>query len=184
MLILACDYIILFTANPNVVNLALPGLPAPAQTFTPGGPNVGVFGKPGGLSGAQAMKGFVSGITLKPGASVDGMKASTVQAIDYLELDCAAKSGGSCAVNITSGTDSHAAGTGHAVGNKADFQPNQNLDSYITSFGTKAYVRSDGAQIYAVPGVGLIADERSKPTNCGTRCGWSGPHWDMTGPGN
>jgi hypothetical protein len=124
----------------------------------------------------------VKDITVKPGASVNGLQLSTVNAIDSLEAGCRSAKG-SCSILITSGTDSHAAGTGHAVGNKADFQPNANLDAYITSL-PKGVVRSDGAQTYLLPGGGSVADERTRPPNCGTSCGWSGSHWDMKGPGH
>ena len=184
LLLLAGAYIILNTVNPNLLNLNLPALsPLPVQG---GGPNTGVPTQ-GNVAGAgwttaQVLANFnqVGGITVKDGASVNGLLQQTVYDIDTLESSCR-QAEGSCSIVITSGTDSHAAGTGHALGYKADIRSGNNggdpnIDAFITSQPIAGYETINGTRValYAFGG-GTIADERNVPGVT--------PHWDLSSGG-
>ncbi|MDE2018841.1 MAG: hypothetical protein KGJ13_00665, partial [Patescibacteria group bacterium] len=184
ILLLAGAYIILNTVNPNLLNLNLPTL-SPISSVG-GGPNTGVPTQgnvPGaGWTTAQVMANFnqVGGISVKDGASVNGLLQQTVNDIDNLASSCR-QAEGSCNIVITSGTDSHAAGTGHAEGYKADIRSasqggDPNIDKFITSQPIAGYETINGTKVtlYAF-GTGTIADERNVPGVT--------PHWDLSSGG-
>jgi hypothetical protein len=182
LLLLAGAYIVLYTINPNLLNLNLPTLtPISIPTPAGGGTNTGnpgagnVAGQ--GLNTAQVMANFnaAGNITVKPGADVNGLLLQTVQDIDNLEASCK-QAQGSCPIVITSGTDSHAAGTGHALGYKADLRTSSALDAFITSLPQAGSEQINGVTVplYAFGG-GTIADERNVPGVA--------PHWDLSSGG-
>ncbi len=167
LLLLASAYLILFTINPNLVDLSLtlPSIPAGQTNGTGGDKGGGV-----GLSQSTALPELGPNFSLKPGASIDGIQQDTVDDLINLQGQCATASGGSCPVVITSGTDSHDTGTCHANGEKADLRSGGSLDSFITSL-PKGPIRKDGAQLYYFGG-GTIADER--------HLSGVSPHWDLS----
>ncbi len=177
LLLLGCAWLILNTINPNLTKCQLPVLPpvnipqaSPLGATIPTGLGTSSGGEPTSVA-AQQLAG--AGVSIKPGASVDGMQQGTVADVDILAQQCAqADGGGSCNVVITAGTDgTHAAGQcSHSNGYKADLRPNASLNSFITS-QPNAGVRSDGATLYAFDG-GTIADERNLP---GVPA-----HWDLS----
>ncbi len=183
LLLLAGAYIILNTINPNLLNLNLPTLtPVSAPAPTGGGANTGnpgagnVAGQ--GLNTAQVLANFAQAGDITIGGqntSVNGLLQQTVQDIDNLESSCKQAEGG-CPIVITSGTDSHDAGTGHALGYKADLGPSPSLNSFITSQPIAGYEQVNGVTVplYAFGG-GTIADERNVPGVA--------PHWDLSSGG-
>jgi hypothetical protein len=185
LLLLGGAYIILNTINPNLINLNLPTL-SPLSVQTGGGANTGNPGAvntPGqGMNTAQVLANFnaAGDITVKPGASVEGLQLQTVQDIDSLEAACK-QAQGSCPLVITSGTDSHDPGTGHTLGYKADIRSgtnggDPNVDTFITSLPKAGYENINGVQVtlYAFC-TGTIADERNVPGVT--------PHWDLSSGG-
>jgi hypothetical protein len=186
MLLLAGAYIILFTINPNLVNLALPALPTTPTTPVGGGVGgpTGGGGAAGGLSQADAQRelngagiaavssGNCTDRTNARCTSFDGMKQSTVDALISFKDRCG------CAVTVTGGTEvGHSAGVdSHANGYKADIAVNPVDDAYImnkangfTPLGPRS---SDGAQQYKDPSSGAIFARETHPN-----------HWDITAPG-
>jgi hypothetical protein len=179
LLLLGCAYLILYTINPNLTKCQLPVLSSiniastqtsPFNISPPPGLGTSSGGELGSVA-AQQLAG--AGVSIKPGASVNGMQQGTVADIDALAQQCAQTDGGaSCNVVITAGTDgAHAAGEcSHSNGYKADLRSTPALSSFITSLPV-AGTRSDGATLYAFNG-GTIADETNLP-------GVS-PHWDLS----
>lgn len=178
LLLLAGAYAILYTVNPALTSCSLPTLTGIQDSS--GGTGSGGVGSTGsgvgqGLSASQAQAQLISaGVTIKSGASVDGLQQSTVSTISQLAAQCAQQSAGAtCGVVITAGTDgdhSTLTACNHANGYKADLRPNLSLDAFITKL-PRAETRSDGAPLYKFNG-GVIADERNLPPIA--------PHWDLS----
>jgi hypothetical protein len=185
LLLLAGAYLVLYTINPNLVSLSLPTLSAiNIQAPSTGGGGSAGTGQPGqgnvpgsGLNTAQVTANFqTAGITVKPGAGLDGMLQQTVSDIDNLEASCK-QAEGSCNMLITEGTGAHAAGTGHSLGYKADIGAgDSNLNAFITSLPQAGGRTENGVWVqYYAYGGGTIADERNVPG--------VGPHWDLSSGG-
>jgi hypothetical protein len=200
ILLLGGAYLILNIINPQLTNLTLPTLQntgktsnqvtVPATTGSNGGGTGGSGGgtapAPGslgqGMSAADAKAALnAAGVSIKTGpnaANVAGMLPITVSDIDNLAMACAASNGGSsCGVMITEGTGAHAAGTAHALGEKADISSQSAaLNNFIMSLGPPVGSRQEGSPPatvnYYAYGAGTIADERNVPG--------VGAHWDLS----
>jgi len=190
LLLLGGAYIILYTVNPNLINLNLPTLesidiPSPGTSFNlPNGQlceNTATgytCGTSSGLTqaGAQQILAQV-GITERSSGncsdqnnpnctSLQGMQMTTVMELENLKENC------NCNVTITGGTEvGHAAGdVSHLNGYKADIDPNSTVSTYITNNFTPLGPRSsDGAQQFKDPLTGAIYARE-------------GSHWDITVP--
>ena len=187
LILLFGAYLILYTINPNLVNLKLKTLDsvsvtAPTTGGTTGGASGGwgtgsdVNGQGGQFSGGgasgctncltdtQARQTLTSAnINIKTDgvpANLEGIQQSTVNGVIGLRNDCG------CTITITSATDSHAAGTAHANGYKVDLRLNDGINNYITGNFTYIGLRGDdNAPQYAGPGGAIYARE--------------GNHWDV-----
>ncbi|MDP3948667.1 MAG: hypothetical protein Q8Q17_01820 [bacterium] len=192
LILLFGAYLILYTINPNLINLSLPTLsnvnvPMPVGggggmgTGTGGGWGTGgnYDGGAGGTSGgagasscfncltdAQVRQSFgQNGVQIKTGAGaarVEGLQQSIVNAVLELKSNCP-----SCEIVVTEGTGGrHQPGTySHANGYKVDIRPNDTLDRYLEKSENFVGVRSDGAPMYRGPGGAIYAKEHN--------------HWDV-----
>src|SRR3989338_3008258 len=192
LILLFGAYLILYTINPNLINLSLPTLssvsvsaPAATRGGTPVGSTGGwgtggsYDGGAGGTSGgagasscfncltdAQVRQSFgQNGIQIKTGAGaarVEGLQQSIVNAVLDLKSNCP-----SCEIMVTEGTGGgHQTGTySHANGYKVDLRLNDTLNRYLEKSENFVGVRSDGAPMYRGPGGAIYAKEHN--------------HWDV-----
>lgn len=168
ILLLAGAYFILNVINPNLVNLTLPKLDQiNIQSNSGGGTGNGTSISGGSSVDSQAAKNLSnSGISVKPGASVDGLRNSMVNALTSLSGKCG------CSITVTAGTDgTHNPGEySHAAGYKADLRLNDGLNNYITNNYNSIGTRSDGAAMYKDPSTGAVYARE-------------GSHWDVVSKG-
>ncbi|MFO0704894.1 MAG: pilin [Candidatus Andersenbacteria bacterium] len=118
----------------------------------------------GTLTDAEARKQLAgSGIDIKSGASLEGIRQSTIDGIKRLKAECP-----TCKITITSGTDgTHDTGTySHGNGYKLDLRLDQSLTSYIRTNYTGIGVRKgDNAPLYR--------------DSLGNVYAYEGDHWDV-----
>ena len=170
LILLFGAYLILYTINPNLINLSLPTLrsvsvPAPATGVSPPiiTPTTQVTG---GLTDAQVRQAFgQNGVQIKTGAGaarVEGLQQSIVNAVLELKSNCP-----SCEIMVTEGTGGrHRPGAySHANGYKVDLRLNDTLNRYLEKSENFVGVRSDGAPMYRGPGGAIYAKEHN--------------HWDV-----
>ena len=190
LLLLAGAYLILYTINPNLTKCTLPSLSSVAAA--PGGGTTGGGTSGGGRGGntppangtpipnSQACQALSSAGVSASCSILNGIQQSTVDALTDLTKECP---GASVAVtSVTGGSHSTRGGCTHSNGYKADISSNSSIDSCVTGSNngfTSAGTRGDGAALYAGPDGAIFADERTKPSNCGNPCSWTGPHWDI-----
>lgn len=122
--------------------------------------------EPGELSDAQARQLLAdAGISVnaqEPQTSLEGMKASTIQAIINLKNACG------CDVTVTGGTETNAGHSdAHLDGLKYDMRTSPDVTKYILSNFTELSKRSDGAPQYQDPKTKIIY-------------ALEGDHWDVT----
>jgi hypothetical protein len=178
LLLLAGAYLILYTVNPNLVNLGLPKLQSISIeniVVSSASPATGSPLSGGGGVDANALQDLHNaGIVIDNSTvNVTGLLNATVQDAEALKSLCG------CNVDVTSGTDSHAAGTTHAMGYNLDIATNSALNNFITSqpvYGTWQGGAVPGATLYKITAsdgtVFTIADERNIPGE--------GPHWHLS----
>ncbi len=195
LLLLGGAYIILYTINPNLINLNLPAL-SPLNISTAGTPFTLPNGQlcentdtgsscatSGGLDQATAQASLAAfGITTTSSGnctdqsnprctSLQGMQQSTVNELVQFKQMCQQSNSG-CTVTVTGGTEvGHANGDiSHLNGYKADIDPNPQVSSFITQNFTPIGTRSsDGAAQFKDPVSGAIYARE-------------GTHWDITVP--
>jgi len=178
-------FLVLYTINPNLTNLSLPTLKSVSSTAPTGGGGGGASGGwgtgsstfiggggtsgGGGASGcfncltdSQVRQAFGQDIQIKPGARVEGLQQSIVNAVLDLKSSCP-----SCEIVVTEGTGGvHNGGTySHANGFKVDIRLNDNLNNYIQNNFVTAGIRGDGAPLYRAPNGAVYAKESN--------------HWDV-----
>jgi hypothetical protein len=197
LLLLIAAYLILFTINPNLVNLSLPSLGSmaggttgassgtllPAGGTSAGGGSSGAVGGIGGTGLTQAaaqadlaaagIAVVSSGNCSDPNnpscTSLQGMRQDTINTLVDLKNNC----GPGCSVIVTGGTETgHAAGDeSHGTGYKADVAVNPAVTNYIeqtSGFTPIGNRSSDGAPQWKAPDGTIYALEASKG------------HWDIT----
>jgi hypothetical protein len=190
LLLLAGAYLILYTINPNLVNLNLPSLQTINITALNGG-TVSQGGEVTGLNSAQETQSYAGGRLAQAGigvvstgncsdpsnpscTSLAGIRTDTVDEAVALKNDCG------CTVTISGGTETgHETaqnGVDHADGYKIDLQANGGLTAFIETNSKSGFTQianrtSDGAPQYVDPATGAVyAYEASKN------------HWDVTVP--
>jgi hypothetical protein len=187
LLLLAGAYLILYTINPNLVNLNLPTLQAisiQAPSGTGGGSVVGLNSAQETQSQAAAQLAAAGITEVSTGncsnqnnsncTSLAGIRQDTVNEAIALKTNCG------CTVTISGGTetghDSSATGVDHVDGYKVDLQANSGLTNFIETNSRSGFTQignrsSDGAPQYKDPATGAVyAYEASKN------------HWDVTVP--
>ena len=168
LLLLAAAYLILATISPGLTSLNFASL--------------GTVSTGGGV-GAGAVNTSATGPSLTVTGNTNGLSASTVTALNDLTNTCDTD------VTVTSGvTGTHSVGgtCTHSSGCKADIAPTPALNACITGSAdgfTPDGTRSDGAALYKAPDGAIYANELTRPSNCGSNCNWTGPHWDMSAGG-
>ncbi len=183
LILLFGAYLILFTINPNLVNLSLPTLSSvsvggPTNSWGAGvgvGTGTGTFQGSGGTSGGggagacttcltdSEARQALNSVTIRSGVSLQGLQPSTVNLVTDLKNSCA-----SCNVTITSGTNGAHSTSGlysHSNGYKIDMALDPTLNNYVTNNFTYTGVRSDGAPMYRAPDGAIYAKEYN--------------HWDV-----
>ncbi len=192
LILLFGAYLILFTINPNLINLRLETL-SDARVRAPvnsgGGVGVGVgtggdFQGGGGRSGGAGAGGCFTAdcitdtqarqqlttasndaITFNatpPQTSLEGMRQNTINEIVNIQRNCG------CNIVVTGGTEGgHSAGANsHANGYKVDLGLNTNLNNYVERNFTPVGIRSnDGARLWRAPNGTVYARESN--------------HWDI-----
>ena len=186
LLLLAGAYLILYTVNPNLVNLALPTLSAVniAPVSTSNGVVTGLGSTQEGQSQAAAQLAQAGIAVVSTGncsdpnnpscTSLAGIRQDTVEEAVTLKNDCG------CTVTITGGTetghDTSATGVDHADGYKVDLQDNSGLTNFIETNSLSGFIQlanrtSDGAPQYQDPATGAVYAYEA-----------SAHHWDVTVP--
>jgi hypothetical protein len=170
VVLLLSAYLILYTINPNLVNLTNPALEkidvSSLQT-QPGAPAVTEEMR---LEDEENRSVFASyGIKINkpfPATQLSGLRGETIQEV----LDISAKVG-NLSVIVTGGTEAtggHSeSSTGHLYGYKVDLATNPVIDKYIKdNFTDKGIRESDGAKKYQSPSGAIYALESN--------------HWDVS----
>ncbi len=174
LILLFGAWLILYTINPNLVNLRLETLESVSVT-APAIVDNGWSTGTGDMTHAQAKTILgqnrisvkdcigVSGNCVP--ASLEGIRRVAIDGVTALKDDCG------CNITITAGTDSHAAGTAHANGYKVDIRLDANLNSYLEKPANFIGLRCttnfcDNAPMYKGPGGGIYAKESN--------------HWDVS----
>jgi hypothetical protein len=189
LLLLAGAYLILYTVNPNLVNLTLPTLSAvniAAPTVGSGGNGAvtGLGSTQEGQSQAAAQLAAAGISVVSSGncsnqndpscTSLTGIRQDTIEEAVTLKNDCG------CTVTITGGTETghetSATGVDHADGYKVDLQANSGLTSFIETNSQSGFTQianrsSDGAVQYVDPVSGAVYAYEV-----------SAHHWDVTVP--
>jgi hypothetical protein len=186
LLLLAGAYLILYTINPNLVNLGLPTLQSVnIQAPSGGGGNVT------GLSSAQETQSLAASRLAQAGitevstgncsdqsnsncTSLAGIRDDTIDEAVTLKTNCG------CTVTISGGTetghDTAANGVDHADGYKIDLQANNGLTNFIETNSLSGFTQianrgSDGAPQYKDSVTGAVYAYEA-----------SAHHWDVTVP--
>ena len=184
LLLLAGAYIILNTINPALTScqISLSGIPTgtsggggttPSQPTQPSKPS-----QP--TSTNQACQTLTNAGVNVSCSKLNGVQSSTIDALVDLKKECPGDSVG--VTSVTGGAHSVKGGCTHSNGYKADISPNSALNSCITGSSngfTPDGTRKDGAPLYLAPDGAIYADERTKPSNCGSSCDWTAAHWDI-----
>ena len=169
LLLAISAWLILFTINPDLVNLDLkiPVQEIKSPTTIPGSGQIPGTG-PGHLALTDALaRGQLTnaGISILGPIQLAGIRQITVDEVINLKRSC------NCEVSITSATGgSHASGAcSHANGYKVDLRSRgggATLTNYITNNYQQLHDRSDGTKMYISPTGGLYGLESN--------------HWDVT----
>lgn len=175
LILLFGAYLILFTINPNLINLRLETLSSVSvpAAGTAGGTPVGARASScltaDCITDTQARQqlttasnGAITFNARPPQTSLEGMRQNTINEIVNIQRNCG------CNIVVTGGTEGgHSAGANsHTNGYKVDLGLNAGLNNYVERNFAPAGIRSDdGARLWRAPNGTVYARESN--------------HWDI-----